>query len=134
MRRRDGIHAYQLAVVVDDAWQGITDVVRGADLLDSTPWQLAIGRALGVPLPRYAHLPVLVEPDGRKLAKSRHAVGVAPASALRALWTVLALLGLEPPASLAGAAPRELWAWAVPRWSLDPLRNVRTLPAPGCTM
>jgi glutamyl-Q tRNA(Asp) synthetase len=130
VRRRDGIFAYQLAVVVDDAWQGITDVVRGADLLDSTPWQIALARALGAPPVRYAHLPVLVESDGCKLAKSRRAVAVDPARARQALETVLTLLGLPPPAELSGAPPAELWAWAVPRWSVDPLRDVRTLPAP----
>src|SRR6202035_633347 len=76
IRRRDDVIAYQLAVVVDDARQGITDVVRGADLLASTPWQLLLQRALGVATPRYAHLPLVVEPGGAKLAKSRRSVPV----------------------------------------------------------
>ncbi|MGD9599353.1 MAG: tRNA glutamyl-Q(34) synthetase GluQRS [Steroidobacteraceae bacterium] len=130
VRRRDGVVAYQLAVVVDDAWQGITDVVRGADLLDSTPWQLAIGQALGYPLARYAHLPVLVEPDGRKLAKSRRTIPVDSRRAGAALAQALTLLGLAPPADLAGAAPSELWAWAIPRWSPAHLHGIRTLAAP----
>lgn len=130
VRRRDGLFAYQLAVVVDDAWQGVTDIVRGADLLDSTPWQLALAATLGLVSPRHAHLPVLVEPDGRKLAKSRRAVGIEPGRAGHALETVLALLGIPPPPELSGAHPHELWAWAVPRWSADRLRGVRTLPAP----
>ena len=75
------LFAYQLAVVVDDAAQGVTDVVRGADLLDSTPWQIALQQALGLPPARYAHLPVVTEPDGAKLAKSRRSVGLDPAEA-----------------------------------------------------
>ncbi|MBV6423418.1 MAG: Glutamyl-Q tRNA(Asp) synthetase [Steroidobacteraceae bacterium] len=130
VRRRDGLVAYQLAVVVDDAWQGVTDVVRGADLLDSTPWQRALGQALGYPALRYAHVPVLVEPDGRKLAKARRAIPVDRRCARAALAQALTLLGLAPPAELAGASPAELWAWAIPRWSPAPLHGIRTLPAP----
>ncbi|MGE0583329.1 MAG: tRNA glutamyl-Q(34) synthetase GluQRS [Steroidobacteraceae bacterium] len=130
VRRRDGTCAYQLAVVVDDAWQGVTDVVRGADLIDSTPWQLAIARALGISPPQHAHLPVLVEPDGRKLAKSRRAVAIDPQHAGRALEAVLAFLCLPVPPELAGASPRELLAWAAPRWSTERLRGARSLPVP----
>lgn len=130
VQRRDGVIAYQLAVVVDDAWQGITDVVRGADLLDSTPWQTALGQALHAPPLRYAHLPLVVEADGRKLSKSRRAIGIDAAAAGSALWQVLELLGLAPPAALRGAPPAELWAWGIPRWSLGPLRGRRSVPAP----
>ena len=87
--RADGLWAYQLAVVVDDAEQGITDVVRGADLLDSTPRQILLQRALGLPTPRHAHLPLLLGDDGRKLSKSDAALPVDtadPLATLRALW------------------------------------------------
>jgi glutamyl-Q tRNA(Asp) synthetase len=81
VRRRDGTFAYQLAVVVDDAQQGVTDVVRGADLLDNTPWQLALQRALRLPTPRYAHLPVVMEPEKGKLSKSRRSLALDPHAA-----------------------------------------------------
>jgi glutamyl-Q tRNA(Asp) synthetase len=78
IKRADGIFAYQLAVVVDDADQGITQVVRGKDLLESTPRQIALQRALGLPTPEYAHVPLALNPDGRKLSKREGAVPLDP--------------------------------------------------------
>jgi glutamyl-Q tRNA(Asp) synthetase len=102
LRRADGYWAYQLAVVVDDAAQGITDVVRGADLLDSTPRQILLQRVLGLPTPRYAHLPLVLGRDGRKLSKSDAALPVDrhdPLPALRAAWRWLG----QAPEALEGA-------------------------------
>jgi glutamyl-Q tRNA(Asp) synthetase len=131
IRRRDGLFAYQLAVVVDDADQGVTFVARGADLLDNTPRQILLQQALGLPTPRYAHLPLLVEPDGSKLAKSRHAVPVDPAEAARHLWSALAQLRQDPPADLQRATPRELLGWAVAHWDPSPLSGVREIRLPA---
>ena len=92
LRRADGYWAYQLAVVVEDAEQGITDVVRGADLLDSTPRQILLQRALGLPTPRYAHLPLIVDEAGQKLSKSLAALPVDaddPLPALHLAWHAL---------------------------------------------
>jgi len=96
LRRADGYWAYQLAVVVDDGAQHVTDVVRGADLLDSTPRQILLQRALGLPTPRYLHLPLLLGPDGRKLSKSEAALPIDPAAPLPALRRAWAQLGQDP--------------------------------------
>ncbi len=126
VRRRDLTFAYQLAVVVDDAQAGITDVVRGADLIDSTPWQTALQEALQVPRPRYAHLPLLTEPGGGKLAKSRRSVALDPAHAGPQLWSALSYLGQSPPAELKAEAPATLLGWGATHWNIDALRGIRT--------
>jgi glutamyl-Q tRNA(Asp) synthetase len=133
IRRRDGFHAYHLAVVVDDAQQGVTEVVRGADLLSSTPRQILLQRALGLPTPRYGHLPLLTEHDGQKLAKSRHALPLEPGAASRQLWEVLGWLEQEPPATLCGAPVAEVWGWAIANWRPERLTGCRErrLPAPS---
>ncbi len=121
VRRRDGIFAYQLAVVVDDALQGVTDVVRGADLLESTGWQIALQRALSLRTPRYAHLPLLLERAGGKLAKSRRSMALDAGRAGAQLLNALRLLGLSPPTQLAGAPPATLLEWARGAWRGLPL-------------
>jgi glutamyl-Q tRNA(Asp) synthetase len=128
VRRRDGAFAYQLAVVVDDALQGVTQVVRGADLLDSTPWQIALQQALQYESPTYAHLPLVTEPSGEKLAKSRRAVALDPGRAATQLCAVLQLLRQAPPAELELQLPRQILAWAIRHWNPDTVRGVRTLP------
>ena len=117
IRRRDGIIAYQLAVVVDDACQGITDVVRGADLLDSTPWQIALQCALGVPRPAYLHLPLVVEPTGEKLAKARRSVPLDSGAAGPLLHEALRLLCQEPTAELKLESPVSILDWACRHWN-----------------
>lgn len=116
VRRRDDVFAYQLAVVVDDAMQGVTDVVRGADLLESTGWQIALQHALRLPTPRYAHLPLLLERAGGKLSKSRRSTALDAQRAGGQLLGALRLLGLSPPAELAGAEPATVLEWATGCW------------------
>jgi glutamyl-Q tRNA(Asp) synthetase len=127
IRRRDGAFAYQLAVVVDDALQGVTDIVRGADLLDNTPWQIALQEALGRPTARYAHLPVLLEPRRGKLAKSRGAIALDPGSAGRQLHQVLTLLRQDPPATLKSEPPATVLEWARRHWNLDRFQGLKAV-------
>ena len=120
VRRRDGVFAYQLAVVVDDALQGITDVVRGSDLLESTGWQIALQRALGLRTLRYAHLPLLLERTGAKLAKCRRSAALDASRASAEVLNILRLLGLSPPTELARVTPATLLEWATDRWREQP--------------
>ena len=129
VRRSDGLCAYQLAVVVDDAAQAITDVVRGADLLASTPRQIFLQRALGLPTPRYLHVPVAIDVHGDKLSKQAgaQALAGAPVPALIAAWRFLEQAApSETPGSVA-----EFWAWARTHWRPSRLPPVAMLPAPA---
>ncbi len=122
LRRADGIVAYQLAVVVDDAAQGVTDVVRGADLLDSTARQIALQRLLGYATPRYLHTPVATNNAGEKLSKQSRAADAGPADLPRALE----FLGIETPE---GLASKELREWATGKWEPASVPRVRAAPA-----
>lgn len=118
LKRRDGLFAYQLAVVVDDAAQEITEIVRGQDLLDSTPGQILLQRLLGFPTPDYMHLPVVTNSTGDKLSKQTGAEALRPEDAGPALCDALAFLGLTPPAALRTAAAAEIVAWGLAHWHL----------------
>lgn len=128
IRRRDSLFAYQLAVVVDDAWQGITDVVRGMDLLDSTPRQICLQRHLLLPTPRYAHVPVVTNAEGQKLSKQHHAKPVDSKRAPAVLLEALRRLRQNPDAALAGAPPEAILAWASDHWNPAALRSLRQIP------
>lgn len=121
LRRRDGLFAYQLVVVVDDMDQHVTEVIRGADLLDTTPRQQALFTLLGATAPDYGHLPLAVVQPGLKLSKQNHAQAVNSAVAGQILYQVLAFLGHKPPQELLQAPPAELLAWATQHWDL---RNI----------
>ena len=117
IRRRDGLYAYQLAVVLDDAWQGVTDILRGADLLDSTPRQLYLQELFGLPQPRYLHIPLLLQPDGHKLGKSYRSPPLPADQAPALLTRALRALGQQPPAELAHGNAREVLNWGVRHWN-----------------
>jgi glutamyl-Q tRNA(Asp) synthetase len=131
LKRRDQIYAYVLAVTVDDAAQGVTHIVRGADLLDNTPRQIYLQRLLGLAEPSYAHVPVLTEADGGKLAKSRRSVRLSADSPLPQLWSVFSLLGLAPPSALASAPITDAWRWAIAQWNLNQVPKRLDLPVKG---
>jgi glutamyl-Q tRNA(Asp) synthetase len=124
LKRADGYWAYQLAVVVDDAEQGVTDVVRGADLLDSTPRQIYLQRLLGAPTPRYLHVPLVRNANGEKLSKQTGALAILPGhhgnaeeAAVAALRQSAGFLGLrlDPAAAIGSLAA--FWQEAVPAWA-----------------
>lgn len=128
LKRADGCWAYQLAVVVDDAAQGITDIVRGADMLDSTPRQILLQRALGLPTPRYLHLPVLMDSNGNKLSKSAAAPAVDTSCALPALSAAWGALGQRPLQYFTASPPGDLLKQAVRAFDLALLPRTRSIP------
>ncbi|TWR87162.1 tRNA glutamyl-Q(34) synthetase GluQRS [Pseudomonas saxonica] len=127
IRRRDGLYAYQLAVVLDDAWQGVTDIVRGADLLDSTPRQLYMQELLGLSQPRYLHVPLIVQPDGHKLGKSYRSPPLTADQATPLLLRALRTLGQKTDAGLEHASPREILNWGIQHWNADLIPRTLTL-------
>jgi glutamyl-Q tRNA(Asp) synthetase len=132
--RADGLFAYQLAVVLDDADQEITHIVRGADLLDSTPRQIWLQQCLGVPTPLYAHLPIVVNTAGEKLSKQTLAEALDDNNPIPALWRALDFLGQQPPRELCDGELSALWQWAMRNWSLArvPKQTTAHLPEKSC--
>ena len=124
LRRADGPFAYQLAVAVDDEFQGISDVVRGADLIASTPRQIWLQRCLGYATPRYAHLPVATNAAGEKLSKQTRAPALVPGREAADLVAALRFLGQPVPTELAEARAAEVWAWAFANWSFAAVPRV----------
>jgi len=116
LQRADRLYAYQLAVVVDDAAQSITRIVRGADLLNSTPRQIYLQRLLGFPTPAYLHVPVVVNAAGEKLSKQTRATPLAVGAERATLQKALHFLGQRPPADLACERPEAILHWAVKHW------------------
>ena len=127
LKRSDGPVAYQLAVVVDDAEQGITDVVRGADLLDSTPRQIYLQRQLGHRQPRYLHLPVVTNGAGQKLSKQTGAEPLRTSDAIALLCDTFSFLGLAPPPTLRREGLPALWAWGIEAWKSTNAAGLATI-------
>jgi len=128
--RADHVFAYHLACAVDDAGQGITDVVRGADLIASTPRQIHLQKLLGLPTPAYLHLPVAVNGAGEKLSKQTRAHAVDQSDPAATLDRVLRFLGFPPPADIRSDGLPELWVWAIQNWRRESLPRAKSIPAP----
>ncbi|HNJ49924.1 MAG TPA: tRNA glutamyl-Q(34) synthetase GluQRS [Accumulibacter sp.] len=126
--RADAQFAYQLAVVVDDAEQGVTAVVRGADLLDSTPRQIWLHERLALATPSYAHLPVVTDAAGEKLSKQTRAAAIDAAQGSPLLAAALSFLGHAVPEEIRHAPIRDFWHWATSAWSIAHVPAVRALP------
>ena len=132
IRRRDSLIAYQLAVVVDDQLEGITEVVRGIDLIDSTPRQIWLQRLLGYPTPRYVHIPVVTHENGDKLSKLTGAPGIPRDHARAVLVSALRALQQDPPNALAQGTLPEIWDWAMQNWSLNSMRAIAAVQYTEC--
>ncbi len=128
IRRADGLFAYQLAVVVDDDFQGITQIVRGADLLKSTSQQICLQKALGITSPVYMHLPVAISIDGKKLSKRTRTDPIKHQDPARAIEQVLYFLGQNPPT---GYSLEVLWDWALAHWNSDLIPRRKTIMPNG---
>jgi glutamyl-Q tRNA(Asp) synthetase len=131
--RAGGMYAYQLAVVIDDAEQRVSDVVRGADLLDSTPRQIYLQHLLRLRTPRYLHVPVVTDSSGQKLSKQTRAPRVDAQRPLPALMTALTFLNHRPPSERPLRSVDELWKWALHEWRIDRVPKLRSRMLPPMT-
>lgn len=131
LKRRDGLYAYQLAVVVDDAAAGVTEVVRGVDLLDNTARQCWLMHCLNLPRPRYLHLPLVTAENGQKLSKQNHAPALNDLTAGENLWQALTALGQSPSRRLRNAQAAEILAWACANWAPKSIPHPDS-PAQNC--
>lgn len=127
VRRRDGLIAYQLAVVVDDELQGVTEIVRGIDIIDSTPRQIWLQRLLGYGTPDYVHIPVITHPNGDKLSKLTGAPGIGLDNAAVTLVRALSVLQQNPPPNLHSDGLSNIWHWATENWQLAPLQGLKAI-------
>lgn len=135
VRRRDGLISYQLAVTVDDQFQGITHIVRGADLLDSTPRQIYLQHCLAYrdkqsPAIHCAHLPLATNREGQKLSKQNHAAALLQGNEADNLWLALDWLQQKPPAELRRETIATILSWAIDNWTLDAIPGLMEIPAP----
>lgn len=128
LRRADGLFAYQLAVVADDTEQGVTHIMRGADLLDSTPRQIYLQQCLGYQPPQYAHVPVVSNAAGEKLSKQTLAPALDETNVSLQLFDALNFLGQNPPTEIKNATLNEVWRWAFHHWESDRIPKVKHIP------
>ncbi|MFO6423978.1 tRNA glutamyl-Q(34) synthetase GluQRS [Motilimonas sp. KMU-193] len=119
IKRKDGLYAYNLAVTLDDIDQGITEVVRGADLLEPTARQIGLMQLLNAPVPDYVHLPLAVTKPGFKLSKQNHAPAISDQDIRQTTWRALAFLGQQPPKALMEEPQENILNWAISNWQLD---------------
>lgn len=129
VKRKDDIIAYQFAVVIDDDLQHVDHIVRGFDLLDATPKQIYLQQLLGLPTPRYMHVPIIVDQQGFKLSKQTQATAVDLKSPHRVIFELLSLLKQNPPIELQQVPATELLAWAIEHWNPDLLKNTHAVNA-----
>lgn len=129
IKRRDGLIAYHLAVVIDDFDQGITEIVRGIDLMDSTPRQIYLQRQLGFTTPAYMHVPIAVNGDRQKLSKSTGARPISAENAGKELCMALHCLDQNVAAGLADEGVSTIWQWVSENWSARELRFKKEIPA-----
>ncbi len=127
VRRRDGLIAYHLAVVVDDELEAVTEIVRGIDLIDSTPRQIWLQGLLGYQTPTYAHIPVITHAGGDKLSKLTGAPGISLHDAERSLVEALSALQQQPPPELSRSTLQTIWSWAIENWRLGKISGLKTI-------
>jgi glutamyl-Q tRNA(Asp) synthetase len=127
VKRKDGIIAYQFAVVIDDHLQGITEIVRGCDLLTASPKQIYLQQLLGYPTPRYLHVPVIIDQQGFKLSKQTLATAVDTHNPAQLIFDLLVLLKQQPPMELLTASIEDVLAWGIAHWQAKPLRDQQTV-------
>ncbi len=127
LKRKDGLYAYQLAVVVDDIEQGITHIIRGSDLLDVTARQIFLFQLLNALVPAFGHVTLASQPNGQKLSKQNLAPALEFKDASINLWQALKFLGQNPPQELCSAAPKELLNWGKTNWKLDAIKGLSAI-------
>ena len=124
LRRRDGLISYQLAVVIDDHLQGITEIIRGADLIDSTPRQILLQQCLGYKTPTYGHIPVAKNNLGQKLSKQHHAKQLPQSNEHKQLWLALDWLQQSPPQELRDSCVNDIINWGISHWDINKIPKV----------
>ena len=125
--RKHNLPTYSLAVTIDDAYQGITEVVRGYDLLAFTPLQIYLCKKLELPLPNFFHIPIITDKEGKKLSKQTNAEAISMHNCTAMLTQALTDLGQKPPEDLVGENLEQLWAWAIQHWDITKIPKAKTI-------